>query len=351
MIERVKKELIENTDNLISVLDRFGFCNIAVHSNYITFGRDEVSSRKSIVIRTEDNKRLYVNDYARNFTGDIFQLAYIEKGIEFKDALQTIKEVLGIADYSSYFTPEKREIFGGIYSRIKRKSKEVQCKTYDLSELSNIKRMANTRFQADNIDIVTQLEFGIGYNIEDNLITIPILSPVGECIALKARVNREIADGEQKYFYLLKGQMSQTLYGYYQNYNNMYGSTVYVFEAEKSVQQCASFGVRNCVALGSSSLSAKQAKLIMGLHPKRVVFLHDNGLPIEAIKSNIATLERYMLFSEANVGYWNWKKSDVIIGAKDSPSDNGIDIFNEIVSEVIYTKGDITGEEEIQCCG
>ena len=50
MLEDVKKELLNHPDKLKEVLEHFGYCNVVIRDRYMQFGRDEVSSKKSIVL-------------------------------------------------------------------------------------------------------------------------------------------------------------------------------------------------------------------------------------------------------------------------------------------------------------
>ena len=55
MLEDIKKELLNNPEKLKEVLEHFGYCNIVIRPTYMQFGRDEESSKKSIVIKLENN--------------------------------------------------------------------------------------------------------------------------------------------------------------------------------------------------------------------------------------------------------------------------------------------------------
>ena len=74
------------------------------------------------------------------------------------------------------------------------------------------------------------------------------------------------------------------LYGYSHNYSILTNGIVYIFEAEKSVMQCYTYGIRNCVALGSGTISKKQCQMILELNPKKVIFMHDAGFELESIE-------------------------------------------------------------------
>ena len=95
MLEDIKKELLNNPEKLKDVLEHFGYCNIVIRPTYMQFGRDEESSKKSIVIKLENNNWLYVHDYARNIQTDIFSyMCYIYKII-----LDTFRKKESLEDF------------------------------------------------------------------------------------------------------------------------------------------------------------------------------------------------------------------------------------------------------------
>ena len=116
MLADVKKELINHPDKLKDVLEHFGYCNIVIRLKYISFGRNEESSKKSIVINLENNEYLYVIDYARNIRKDIFSYIIHQRKLEFIDLLHEVRHILCITDYYDFFY--NRGIFRGLYEKI-----------------------------------------------------------------------------------------------------------------------------------------------------------------------------------------------------------------------------------------
>lgn len=342
MLSEIKKELINHPEKLKEVLEHFGYCNVIVRTKYIQFGRDEYASKKSIVIKLESNQYLYVTDYARNIQKDLFSYISEQRKIGFSEVLSGMTGILGISDYFEYF--DKRGIFGGFYERIRKKSTS-RVNTYNESILDNYERYGNLRFLEDNISINTQQFFNIRYDVESQGIVIPIHNQVGQLIGVKIRLNFEVPDGEQKYFYLIPCAMSQTLYGYSQNYNYLVGNTVFIFESEKSVMQCHSYGIRNCVALGSGSISSKQVQMIYELNPKKVIFMHDVGFDLENIMRNISLVKSYSRFTEIELGYWNYFGKRY--SSKVSPSDLGRQELVRIIDAEILMIGDDIDENEL----
>lgn len=203
----------------------------------------------------------------------------------------------------------------------------------------------NIRFLKDHISLDAQQYFGIRYDVESQGIVIPIRNEYGQLIGVKERFNYEISDGALKYFYSYPGRCSTTLFGYTQNYQYLVENTVFVGEAEKFVMQCYSYGYRNAVALMSGSLSVQQARLLVELHPTKVIFLHDQGYELDNIKRNVEVLHHYSKFAEFEIGYWDWTKS--YYAPKVSATDMGKEKFEYIINNEILILGDDKDEEEL----
>ena len=342
MLKEIKKELLDNPEKLKELLEYFNFYNVHIHQSYISFGRAQDTSKKSIVIRLEKNDYLYVTDYARNISKDLFSYISEQRLVDFKDIIGVVRNILGVDDFGLF--NESRGIFGGFYEKIRKRS-EYSVRTYDESILDKYIPLANKRFVDDNISIAAQQFFGIRYDVESQGIVIPIHNQVGELIGAKIRCNYEVQDGEMKYYYLIPCQASQTLYGYSQNYNYLTNNIIYIYEAEKSIMQCFSYGIRNCVALGSGSISRKQVRMLLELNPKKIIFMHDVGYDLENILRNINMVKNYSRFSEVELGYWDF--FDRIYDNKVSASDLGKKELLRIMDTEIKMIGDDEDEEEL----
>lgn len=342
MLADIKKELINHPDKFKDVLEHFGYCNIVIRPKYISFGRDEKSSKKSIVINLENNEYLYTIDYARNIRKDIFSYIIEQRKVEFIDVLNEVRHVLGIIDYYDFF--DSKGIFGGFYEKI-RKRRTNKVNTYDDSILDCYVNCGNTRFLADNISLLSQKFFNIKYDVESQGIVIPIRNQFGQLMGVKERFNYDVPDGEMKYFYAVPCSMSQTLFGYSQNYEFLVDNTIYIFEAEKSCMQCYSYGIRNCVSLGSGSISIQQVKMLLELNPKQIIFLHDVGYGLENIMRNIDMVKNYSRFTEVELGYWSYFGRGY--ENKVSPSDLGKECLENILQNEITMIGDEDDEDEL----
>lgn len=332
MLKDLKKELLFNPQSIANILNTYEFYKVHIQNSEIRCGLHEQGNPTAIRIKLKNNDNLYVTDYVRNLNCDIISFIMKVRSVQFADVLGVIKSELGIQNFYEFTTRES--IFGGFYDRIKNRTTALTLKTYDNSILERYRNVYNKRFFDDNIGFETQDKFKIGYDIESQRITIPIYNEYGELVGIKGRANWEVSEDEVKYLYLIPCAMSQTLYGYCQNYDNLAENDIYVFEAEKSVLQCHSFGVQNAIALGSHSLSTQQCKLIMGLNPKRVIFLLDKGLEIENTMTNIEKLKPFTRMFSTEIWYWDWRKNKTL-SDKDSPSDKRKPVLEQIIREEI----------------
>ena len=330
MIQELKKQLLENPENICTLLEEFDFAHITLKRNEIRFARNSDGGH-NIRIRLND-EYLNVTDYVNSIHTDIISYIIKEKHTDFRSVLSAIKRILNLSD--DWRPQSRRLIFGGVYEHIIHRT-DSSPKTYDESILDEYLKVPNERFQRDNISLEAQMKFGIGYDVGTDRITIPIRDQHGSLMGIKGRRNYETDNKEDpKYLYLVPCQMSKTLFGYSTNYSSMYGRTIMIFESEKSVLQCASYGYHNAVALGSNSLSEYQAKMILSLNPQKVIFMLDSDLPLENTKRNIDMLRSVATMRDLQINYFDWTEC-LELPAKASPSDEGKEVLEYILAENI----------------
>lgn len=343
MINEILQKLSENPDAIVELLEHYECGKIKVNTREVRFARDDrPESGLNISIRLVNNDACFVKDFARSEANNIVSWLCKEKNVKFKDVLVTIKRILHLSD--DWHQQNRRLIFGGVYEHIIHRA-DSPPKTYDESILDDYLKVPNVRFQRDHISLETQMEFGISYDVNTDRIVIPIRDQHGNLMGLKGRRNYETDnDDDPKYLYLVPCQMSKTLFGYSTNYSSMYGGTVMVFESEKSVLQCASYGYHNAVALGSNSLSEYQAKMILSLNPHKVIFMLDSDLPLDNTKRNIDMLRSVVTMRYLQISYFDWTEC-LELPAKASASDEGKEVIEYILEENIKDETEL--EEEL----
>ena len=331
MFKELKTMLLDQTYSIVSLLEFYGFEHINPKTKEIRFSRD-ADGGQNISIRLEDNPSLIVHDFARGVSTDIFAYIVKEKDVKLGDVLHKVKELLKLEED---WTPKKRiELFEGIYNRIASKtSRDELLPEYPETILDKYDFRCNRRFWRDGISFETQRYFHLMFDINSQRIVIPLYDELGRLIGVKGRINESnIGDDVPKYLYLYECAASKYLYGYFQNYQYLFGNSVVVGESEKMVMQAHSFGEKNVVGLGSNSLSQKQARLILQLNPQKVIFALDEGLDLEQTERNIKRLRSCMGKNEIEIYYWNYTKDPSLKGTKNSPTDMGRDKYLEIMN-------------------
>lgn len=342
MLDEILKKLSENPEAIVELLEYYECGKIKVNTREVRFARDDrPESGLNISIRLANNDACFVKDYARSEANNLVSWLCKEKNVKFKDVLINIKRILHLSD--DWRPQNRRLIFGGVYEHIIHRA-DSPPKTYEETILDGYLKVPNVRFQRDHISLETQMEFGISYDVNTDRIVIPIRDQHGSLMGLKGRRNYETDnEDDPKYLYLVPCQMSKTLFGYSTNYSSMYGSTVMVFESEKSVLQCASYGYHNAVALGSNSLSEYQAKMILSLNPQKVIFMLDSDLPLYNTKRNIDMLRSVTTMRDLQISYFDWEEC-LDLPAKASASDEGKEVLEYILEENIKDETELEDE-------
>lgn len=332
MLSEIKEELLKQPDAIIELLEYFDFDHISPSNREIRFARNH-SGGKNISIRLENNDCLYVNDFARGVSLDIFSYIIQEKSVTFREVIQKTKQILHLNDD---WKPQKKQLlFGGIYEGLTSPNRETQLTVYNESVLDNYERCGNLRFLRDGISLEAQKFWDIRFSMECNSIIIPIRNEYGELVGAKARRNKNVEGDENKYYYPCPVQMGRILYGHSENYEYLFGAdTIYIGESEKFCQQLYTMGIRNCVSLGSHTLSEKQAKLLLQLASKSVTFMFDEGLDLSETKRNADVLRNISGMMEIDIYFFDYRDC-LDIGPKESPSDNGIEVWNNIIENHI----------------
>lgn len=343
MFEEVKAKLLEDSSSIEHILDTFGFDRIRSNHREIRCAFEPGMNPTAVVIRLQNNENLFVKDYERNLSYDFINYLIKAKNVEFKDVMNAIKQELHLDSIYNY--KRKIGLFGGLYDKLSRHNGEISVTTYPEEVLKSYGNKPNTLWLQDGISLSTQRKWGIGYDVSSQRITMPIRTSTGEVMAIKGRCNYEPEEFEPKYLYIVNGPMSQTLFGYSENYTSLYEGDVIVVESEKSVLKLDSWGYNNVVALGSNSLSPTQAKLIMSLNPKSVIFMLDKSLKLQNTRINIDMLKNFCVMKQLDIKFWDWTEN-ITLDDKSAPCDDTRDEFEYILNEEIKDEKELQTEEE-----
>ena len=344
MFEEIKLKLLEQPESIEHILDTFGFDRIRKNQKEIRCAFESGMNPTAVVIRLQNNDNLFVKDYERNISLDFINYLVKRKNIPFKDVMNAIKQELHLESIYNY----KRRVglFNGIYDNISRPNSEMSVTTYPEEILKQYGNIPNMLWLKDSISLETQRKWNVGYDVPSQRITLPIRTSTGEIMCIKGRLNGDPEEFEPKYLYLVNGPMSQTLFGYSENYSSLYESDLLVVESEKSVLKMSSWNYNNVVALGSNSLSTTQCKLLLSLNPKSVTFMLDKSLPLENTKRNAELLKTFCTMRQIKIKYWNWE-NNISLSDKSAPCDDTRAEFEYILKEEIEPIEKLDTEDEI----
>lgn len=344
MFEEVKEKLLEQPESIEHILDAFGFDKIRRNHKEIRCAFEPGMNPTAVVIRLQDNENLFVKDYERNLSFDLINYLVKSKNISFKDVMNVIKQELHLDSIYNY--KRKVGLFGGLYDHLSHSNGEISVTTYPEEILEQYGNTPCTLWLQDGISLSTQRKWGIGYCVTSQRITFPIRTSTGEIMAIKGRLNGEPEGFEPKYLYLINGPMTQTLFGYSENYSSLYEGDIFVVESEKSVLKLDSWGYNNVVALGCNSLSSTQAKLLLSLNPKSVTFLLDKSLPLKNTKRNTNLLKTFCTMRQLKIQYWSWE-DNITLSEKAAPCDDTKEEFEYILANEIKPIENLEKEDEI----
>ncbi len=333
MIE-LKKKLMNNPEKIESLLLEYDFHNVKSGTSEIRCAIDEDGNSTSIRIKL--NERLTSNDFARDFHGDLFSLIMNCKDVGLKEIISSVKELLGL-NYIEFNKPKK--IFGGFYDNFKTRNKGVsELKKYSDDIMGSYLNKYNTLFLRDNISFETQKKFKVGVDHSTSRITVPWYNVEGDLVGIEGRYMGDYEKDEvPKWFPIISFAKSQVLFGYNINYEHLQGcDDIYVGESSKFCMQLDSMGVHNSVALGGSAIHNQQIKQLSWLNPKRIILCLDEGLEEEYILKQVNKAKVLLKFFDIKIGYvFDGENEMVRKDSKCSPSDLGLDTFNELITNYV----------------
>lgn len=338
MDTRELKNYIYENNYSEQILESVGCHHIKYHTTggYWTACNPDGDNKNAVILYNDEflvclNKtRNMINT---NRTTDIIDLVCYTQHLNFVQAINYICNEIGI-NYYHDFDEDMPESFR-ILDLLEHMSsgyiedKKEPLKPISENILSYYKAYVNDLFLEDNIDYSTQKEFEIGFDPESNRYTIPIRSELGDLIGVKGRYfDRKVPDNENKYIYLEPCPKSRVLYGLYKTMPYILNTgRVYIFEAEKAVLQCWSYGYQNCVASGGKEMSQYQIDMLVRLGVDIVI-----AFDKDVTKNEIEGLS--FKFPESIPLYYIYDE-DNILDEKESPSDNPIK-WKKLVENNIY---------------
>ena len=331
------KEYLRNNPNEIEkILKYYGYNSINITDKEIRCAKK--TSDNPSTVRIKLNNKLSSCDFSTSYNGDLFSLIATHTGLKYGEIIKTVQTMIGKKINGTYES-KGESLFDGFFEEIyipyETEEKEV---IYDESVLEKYNNgyKWNMRFLKDGILPSSQVKFHVGYDDESNRITLPWRDSEGNIVGIMGRLDSDIPTNF-KYIPLIAFKKHKYLYGLYQNKEYIKESKkVYIFESEKSVLECDSFGVHNTTALGGNQISTTQVEQLLKLGVSEIVLCMDEGLMIDAIKRDIQTIKKSLFMRDVKIGVMLDKENKYLPKeSKCSPSDKGKEIFEKLCNECI----------------
>lgn len=330
------------------------------------------SSSKKLYYYHEPRGRHDEDDIGRNFYcyvcnvhGNLIDLLEELSGYDFNGAVKIIEEETGLK------LSRGRKIRGlqlgghtntdlsflSIHTKKIRQVKTID-KVYDDEVLNNFSLEYPLCWYQEGIDSCTADKFDIRYYSNGNQAVIPIRNTKGELIGVRVRnFDSTTVDRGFKYMPLqYRGEMyrfptSNVMYGLYENQDSIRKSgKVLIFESEKSVLQVDSFYSGNGVGLGvyGSNFSTQHRSILLSLGVREVTICLDKEYCSEWYteeykgskeqKLMIAYFKKLKKICSMLINYFTIHlvvDFDNLLELKDSPSDKGKEVFEQLLQEKI----------------
>lgn len=334
-VMRVNEALSADEDVVREILEELGFTQLTFDACKRTFrfAREEGRNPTSMVLNLDT---LSFHCFSTNSKGNLYTLIMQRKDMNFPNALKWAADYVGL-DKEEYDIDIQLP-FGGFFQGLVKEISEPEfsMKTYDESELDEYKGFYNTMFLKDGISFESQKKFNIGYDALSNRVTIPIYSLDNKLIGIMGRYNGKCAH-EERWLPIIPCSRSLTIYGFNENYQSIQEkSMTVIFESEKSVMQCHSFGCNIALATSGCHISDTQAKHIKSMFLPKIILAYDEGLSQEDIIAEAEKLKMDNQIYKNQVGYiYDREHKYLPEGSKSSPSDLGKEVFSKLVKECV----------------
>ena len=204
-----------------------------------------------------------------------------------------------------------------------------------------------TEWLNDGISKDAMDKFNILYSISQNKIIIPHYDIKERLVGIRGRaLNEYEVENYGKYMPVklentwYKHPLSLNLYGINKNWENVKENGVcFLFESEKSVLQLESFERPNCgLAVCGSAFNKYQMNLLLKhCRPKEIVICFDN----EEKPNSSNYFDKLWGIGKKYSNYCNFSfiyDRKNLTNEKDSPTDKGEEIFEELLKRRIYVK-------------
>ncbi|MGG0667840.1 DNA primase [Lederbergia citrisecunda] len=347
-LQLIKKRIYEEKriEELLELLECTGVDTEQRGNLYVAALPDGENSRS---VQVKNNESLGSSIRSRNVNGDIYDVvSYIVFGAksqkELSDNLPKSKYwICNKLDYMEYvdeFYKETSDEPPTIPDYNKWLSKAKVNTSAEIPTNTPIDRVVLDKYGVvpylswilEGISYNTQIEFGVGIDVQSDRITFPVHDNVGNLIGVKGRYcgSNDVIEVKYKYLYLVPCNKSIEFYNLHRALPYIKASKeVIVVEGAKTVMLLHTWGYKNAISIEGDALSDIQIRLLkdLGLATK-FIFAWDKDKDAEYVKNEVMKLQGRMRFAMLDTGN--------LLNKKDSPVDQGKSIWEQLLKEHVY---------------
>jgi len=336
------KRMLYDEPNLIKkLLESFGCRHIHKSNKRISSTRPDADARNrnsvNVILNETLNAKIYTrqSEFEQYEIQDIISLTQFFLKCSFEDAINYICSTCGIENSGTYVKQEENETVSFLkkYKRIIKNETVTEDVILDDKILDLFVHAPCKIFTDDGVDILTQEFWGVAYDILTNRAVFPIRNYTGGIVTFKGRtleINFKLL-GIPKYYVYFEVETSHILFGEWENKDYIKNADyIIVVESEKSVMKLWQMGYRNCVAIGRKSISRQHRNKLLA-YGKPLVIAFDNDVKEKELQI-ISRMFKGLIPVSYTLDRFNLLKE------KDSPCDNGLRIFEELLETRIEFK-------------
>jgi len=334
------KRILYSSPNLIKdLLSSMGCQHIKKTRDRITSTRPNGDNKNSVnIFLTETlNVKVYTRTEFENRyeIQDIITLTQYFLDCSLFEATNYICKVCNIDNSGDYVRREENPTISFLrkYKRLVRNEEEIVDTPLDESVLNQFIHAPCKIFTDDNISILAQEYFEVGYDLLENRVIFPIRNEKGELVTVKGRTLAENYKllGLPKYYVYYDTQTNHILYGSWQNKEELKKAEyILVFESEKSVMKCWQYGIYNCVAICKKSISKQQIRKLLSMG-KPIVLCYDSDVSEKEIKIIARNFKNL-------IPVYYTLDTFGLLGEKTAPIDIDLETFNVLIENKIEYK-------------
>lgn len=335
--KELKAYLLEDTDRIIKLLEKYGFHSILVGNNEIRCATPDGTNKTAVSIKLTEN--LYAMSYSseHDFKGDFFGLLQEFSDTHFLDVMRKIHNVFDLPYTAKGKEKKKLDLLKDIRKFKKGSRKTVDIGKYDISRLNNYIKKPHASMIEEAISPMVLDKYEIRIDIERDRMIFPHFSwdCDGSIVGLKARslLSSEMCKemNISRYTNVIKGfQNTNNLYGWNFAKENVYREKkVIFFEGEKSVLKHATIerGNSYAVAVGGHEISEMQRNFIIKntSEDTEIIIAFDKDV-MKDEQYLIDTCKRFSRYRKASYIFDEYG----VLGEKDSPIDKGAKRFSHL---------------------